>query len=139
VVDDLRIADIEYFLGLFDVVGHVASQMAAGGVATVAAVVMSLVLGFAVFGGTHMRAVNPLWAYFALASAAFFAWVALHVLAAPVGFGALLTVELVGLAVLPALGLIALRKNIARRETAHAYFSAVSAARTGSKHPTTTA
>ena len=136
--DDVRIADIEYFLGLFDVIGHVAGQVVAGGFASLVALAISLLIGFAIFGGASMRAVNPLWLCFAFAGAAFCAWAAVHVLAAPAGFGAILTLEVVALAVLPFLGLASLRKRLMRRETAHAYWSAIDTARRGANTPTPT-
>jgi hypothetical protein len=122
-IDDPRFADAEYVLGAQDVAVHVLGQMAAGGAATLGAIVLCLGFGFAAFGGQKMRAINPLWYAFVLVTASVFAWAALHVLADPAGFELALAVEIAALAALPVFVLVRLRKAIVRRETAFAYRS----------------
>lgn len=136
IVDDVRIADIEYFLGVPDVASHLWRQVASGGFASLAAVSISLALGFAAFGGPRMRAINPLWVFFSLSAAAFFAWAGVHAFSLSPAFGLLVFVEIVALCVLPMYGLTRLRSLVARRETAYAFFAAA-AARAGSFRATT--
>jgi hypothetical protein len=126
-LDDPRFADTEYLLGLQDVVAHVFGTMAAGGLPTFCAFGIALALGFATFGTSRMRSINPIWYGFAMVGAAFYAWALLHILAEPAGFAIVLASQMVATAAVPVAALVRLRKTVARRETIHSYWSGIRA------------
>ena len=124
VEDDPRVANMEYVLGSLDVASHVGSSLLAGGIGTLVAAVLAIVLGFATFGGTRMRVVNPLWFPLVVVASAVYAWAGVHALAVPALMTAIVAVEVAAVIVAPIAAAAFLRRAIARRETVRAYWSA---------------